>query len=72
MFFNLYVVHDYYLAAITPALAALVGVVASWVWEQRPKRCRPAVVAVALVTLWLGWIVWPAVGLRQPDVPTSR
>src|SRR5207237_4502009 len=26
VFFNLYVVHDYYLAAISPALAAIVGI----------------------------------------------
>ena len=36
-FFNLYVVHDYYLAAISPALAAMVGFAAAWVWSL-PRR----------------------------------
>jgi hypothetical protein len=57
--FNLYWAHDYYLAAISPALAGLVGVVAAWVWEHRPKRWPAAVVAVLMAAVWLGWVVWP-------------
>ncbi len=59
VFFNLYWAHDYYLAAISPALAGLVGVVGAWVWEHRPRRWSALVCALVLATLWLGWVVWP-------------
>ena len=62
IFFNLYVVHDYYLAAITPAVAALLGLVA-W-WAQREFRSRfgsrfaTPVVTVVLCAVWLVPTLW--------------
>lgn len=47
VFTNLYVKHDYYLAAIAPALAALIGLGAGYVWSRLPRR--PVVLAGALV-----------------------
>jgi hypothetical protein len=38
VFTNLYVRHDYYLAAISPAVAALVGLVVGFVWSHLPRR----------------------------------
>ena len=63
VFFNLYVVHDYYLAAIAPALAALVGLVVAQVWRivtaWLPGRSG-LLVAGVLVVAWFGWLLWPA------------
>jgi hypothetical protein len=63
VFFNLYVVHDYYLAAIAPALAALVGLVGARLWRivtaWLPGR-RGLLVAGVLLVAWLGWLFWPA------------
>ena len=47
VFTNLYYVHDYYLAAITPALAALIGLGAGYLWTLLPRR--PVVLAAAVV-----------------------
>jgi hypothetical protein len=47
VFFNLYVVHDYYLAAITPALAALLGLGAVTVWRYQSRPSFRALLAVA-------------------------
>jgi hypothetical protein len=62
--FNLYVVHDYYLAAIFPALAALMGLVAARVWRWAAARVADArwgaVLAGVLLLVWLGWVIWPA------------
>ena len=55
--FNLYVVHDYYLIAVSPAVAAVLGLGASWAWEHRPRRRSPVsavvfgVLAIAAVVL---------------------
>jgi hypothetical protein len=52
VFFNLYVVHDYYLVAVTPAAAALVGLGAGWIWSNlagTPARAIAAACAVVLV-----------------------
>jgi hypothetical protein len=38
VFTNLYVVHDYYLAAVTPAVAALVGLGFGHLWRLLPRR----------------------------------
>ena len=54
VFFNLYVVHDYYLCAVTPAAAMLVGTGAGWVHEQW-RRVIPAALSGLLLTgAWLG------------------
>jgi hypothetical protein len=63
VFFNLYWVHDYYLIAISPAVAALLGLAAQWIWEHRPRRFRldgaAAIFAVGLLLFWLAWALWP-------------
>jgi hypothetical protein len=64
VFFNLYVQHDYYLAAVFPALAALIGLVAAQLWRLvSTKLGNPrwgAVLAGALLLVWLAWSIWPA------------
>jgi Dolichyl-phosphate-mannose-protein mannosyltransferase len=62
VFFNLYVVHDYYLAAISPALAALVGISADFLWAHRPRRWTAGFFAFVLVVAWLVWVIWPSAG----------
>jgi hypothetical protein len=54
VFFNLYVVHDYYLAAITPAAAALVGLGAGSIWRGlRSTRARAIALSfAALLAYW--------------------
>jgi hypothetical protein len=47
VFTNLYLVHDYYLAAVAPAFAALIGLGAGFVWRLLPPR--PPVRAIAVV-----------------------
>jgi len=58
---NLYVVHDYYLAALTPAFAALVGLGADYVWRALPRRPGVTVAAIvaglALVCAPFAWSV---------------
>jgi len=51
LFFNLYLAHDYYLAAITPALAALLGmaIVQAAGWLRMP----PAGTIAGLTLLWM-------------------
>lgn len=51
VFTNLYVHHDYYLVAIGPALAALIGLGAGYVWSRLPHR--PAFAVGALVIAFL-------------------
>ena len=54
VFMNLYVIHDYYLVAVSPALAALIGLGAGWLWSwARPGWLRAAL-PVALLALALG------------------
>jgi hypothetical protein len=60
VFFNLYVVHDYYLVAVSPALAALVGLATSWLWSRRPSQFSSAAYAVVLVVVWIFWVIAPA------------
>jgi 4-amino-4-deoxy-L-arabinose transferase-like glycosyltransferase len=53
VFMNLYVNHDYYPAAISPAIAALVGLGGGWVWSV--VRPRWLVAALPLAALLLAW-----------------
>jgi len=48
VFTNLYLVHDYYLAAVTPALAALLGFAAGFIWRHLPPKAP--IRAIAAVT----------------------
>ena len=57
VFFNLYVVHDYYLAAISPGVAGCLGVGAAWLLRQVP-RSLVSIVAMVLVLLWVGPTTW--------------
>jgi hypothetical protein len=58
VFFNVYWVHDYYLAAITPSLAALIGLAADWCWNNVPRHWPKAVVALGLVVAWAVPAYW--------------
>jgi hypothetical protein len=53
VFLNLYFVHDYYLVGVSPAIAALIGLGAGWVWSV--ARRRWLVVALPLVALFFAW-----------------
>jgi hypothetical protein len=53
VFMNLYVNHDYYPAAISPAIAALVGLGGGWVWSV--IRPRWLVAALPLAAVLLAW-----------------
>ena len=53
VFMNLYVHHDYYLVGVSPALAALVGLGAGWLWSIVRPGFR--IVAVPLAMLILAW-----------------
>ena len=49
VFFNLYVVHDYYLAAISPAIAAVLAIGMAKVWEHASAaRYRSLLIVAAL------------------------
>jgi len=76
VFTNLYFVHDYYVAATAPAVAALVGLGASFVVERisrRPVRLAAAgVCGVLLLTVWFvaGHRYWDALEGRNEEVDT--
>ena len=53
VFMNLYVAHDYYLVAVSPAVAALVGLGAGKLWSV--VRPRWLVAALPLVAVALAW-----------------
>jgi hypothetical protein len=53
VFMNLYFVHDYYLIGVSPAIAALVGLGAGWIWSV--GRRRSLAVALPLAALFLVW-----------------
>ena len=53
VFMNLYVVHDYYLVAVSPAIAALFGLGAGKLWSL--MRPRWLVSAMSLVAMALAW-----------------
>ena len=50
VFTNLYFVHDYYLAAVTPAIAALIGLGAGYLWTLLPRR-RVVTVTASVIAL---------------------
>src|SRR5262245_11992600 len=53
VFFNLFVVHDYYLIALTPGIAALLGLSAGLIWRVGGDRLPAALVILGLAALWL-------------------
>jgi hypothetical protein len=63
IFFNLYVAHDYYLAAISPPTALLLGAGTGWMHQQLRRRfgsvAGTAGIAV-LGTVWLASTLLPA------------
>ena len=76
VFANLYLVHDYYLAALTPAVAALVGLGTGHVWRRLPQERLvlgiAAVVGLLVVssTLVLGHNYWRLVAADDPSPRT--
>ena len=48
VFTNLYFVHDYYLAAVTPAFAALAGFGIGYVWSALPRQRAITVATLAI------------------------
>ena len=52
LFTNVYYVHEYYVAAITPGLAAIVGLGAAYVWSVLPRH-RVVVGAAVLFAVFL-------------------
>jgi hypothetical protein len=66
IFFNLYVVHDYYLVALTPIVALALGVGLDAAF--RTPRGRIAVPATLAVAAGLGAFVWPpSPGAAEPN-----
>ncbi|MFF1511652.1 ArnT family glycosyltransferase [Streptomyces sp. NPDC058326] len=56
--------HEYYTVALAPYLAALVGMGAAVLWEERTRWLASAVLAVTVaVTAWWGWTLLG----RTPD-----
>ena len=81
VFTNLYAAHDYYLAAVSPAFAALVGLGAGRVWSalRRSRSAQAVAVAAALVlvyfTLELGRGYWLRIHGAEDDpavLPLAR
>ena len=76
VFMNLYVNHDYYPAAISPAIAALLGLGCGWVWAvgsaavARRWRFRASALLLAWGTLELGRGYWLRIhgGYDDPQV----
>ncbi len=66
VFFNLYVVHDYYLVAITPAVAALVGLAAG-ARNRRPVLSAAFVAAALVVATFSYWSI-----AYDPDTTRTR
>ncbi len=60
VFFNLYYVHEYYLAAISPAVAALLGLSAQWVWDHTPRPIPRSAAVATLAVLWLAFVFVPS------------
>ena len=58
VFFNLFVVHDYYLIALTPGIAALLGLSTDLVWRHGSKRVPAALVILGLAAVWLVPLYW--------------
>jgi len=58
VFFNLFVVHDYYLIAVTPGVAALLGLSTDLIWRHGSKRIPVALLIFGLAALWLAPLYW--------------
>jgi hypothetical protein len=73
VFTNLYLIHDYYLAAISPALAALIGLGFGFVWRALPQRtgilaaAAVAGLAIATTTVVVGRDYWRWAYGGDPD-----
>jgi hypothetical protein len=73
VFTNLYLQHDYYLAAIAPALAALIGLGFGFLWRivSHLRSLRACLIAVALLSISLTFVVdrdyWHAIYVDEPD-----
>jgi len=76
VFTNLYLVHDYYLAAVTPALAALLGLAAGFIWRLLPPkptvRVLAAVAGLLLAASTVGFdnAYWRHAWYDDPDRAT--
>jgi hypothetical protein len=76
VFFNLYFVHDYYLAAVTPAIAALLGAGAGRVADALKRPSAFWLSGVALVVAWMTLSLWTTspywrVAYRKVDLRTQ-
>lgn len=58
VFMPLYAIHDYYLAAVSPAIATLIGLGGAWLWRHRRARA----VRGGAVGMAAGWVVAFALG----------
>jgi hypothetical protein len=72
VFTNLYLVHDYYLAAITPASAALIGLGAGFAWSKLPSSPHVRGLAAAVVLVLLLSPLWFARDYWQDARTTER
>lgn len=83
VFFNLYVVHDYYLAAISPAIAAALGLGVAQLWEYASRaRYRSLLVVaglgaaalMAVQTRYYWTLIYHRVGESNPHtaLPLAR
>jgi dolichyl-phosphate-mannose-protein mannosyltransferase len=76
VFTNLYLIHDYYIAAVTPALAALLGLGAGFIWRLLPPTPPVRVVAALLgllfaaSTVGLDHAYWRYAWNDEPDTAT--
>lgn len=64
--FNLYLVHDYYLTAISPAWAAILGLGGGWLWDRLVDHRR------VLVGLFSAAVVVAAVAMADYVTPIYR
>lgn len=61
LLFNAHVEHDYYQAALTPAIAAIVGAVFAWLYE-RLNSSAIKVAFIIVVAMWFSWVVYGSRG----------
>jgi hypothetical protein len=73
---NLYVIHDYYLAAVSPAFAALLGLGAGFLWRLVPRDllARGVLVAAGLLLVSSTFVLdrdyWRTAYVDDPDPET--